>query len=215
MSIEDNIERIADSLALIERHMSVAFGNQTAAPNTTAPTMTASAAGALVRSRQEIKDELDRLGVPYNERLRTEGLEKLLKEVKAAKGPAEAAAAVDKAEAVAEAETETKAPAEPTPVNDGFFAGPEEVAAPAAPVAAKLSGKVPAAAVAAAPAKVKYTVEQAIEFAKRLAAKFGPDKSVAIINSYGCKNVTEINAAGKLQDFVAKILAKEREHEGK
>lgn len=65
----------------------------------------------------------------------------------------------------------------------------------------------------AKPAAKQYTVQEAIDIAKRLAAKFGPDKSVAIIQSYESKTISEIDAKGKLQEFVEKVIAKEKELE--
>jgi hypothetical protein len=138
------------------------------------------------RSRADIKQELDDLGIAYNDRLRTENLEKLLEDVKTAAGkPASAAPAA------------VKAPV-PADVQSDFFGN--EAPAPAAPKKVEV---------------LPYTIEQGIDFAKRLAAKFGPDKTVSIIQSYGAGTVTQIAEKGKLQEFCMEVLKKEKDYEAK
>lgn len=81
-----------------------------------------------------------------------------------------------------------------------------------ADVQADFFGDTPPATAPKAAAKV-YTVPEAIEIGKRLAAKFGPDKTLTIIGSYQCTKISEIAEKGQLQDFVTKVLAKEKEYE--
>lgn len=154
-----------------------------------APAQTAEAAAVTgevktARSRADIKQALDNLGISYNDRLRTENLEAML--IEAEKNGGSAKPVVTPAM--------TAAPV-PSDVQADFF-----------------GDQAPAAA-AAKPATKEYTVAEGIELAKRLAAKFGPDKTVSIINSYGAVNVTQIAEKGKLQEFCAAVLKKEKDYE--
>lgn len=203
--IEQELNRIANALEKIEGHLAKTVAltaelsikpTAAAAPVKAAPVAPEKPAAAALevpqgegspvttkRSRQEIKEKLDHLGIQYNDRLRTENLEKLLED--AEKGTVKAAPAA----AVADD------PFAPQQENKDVF-GTE------LPAEKKQPEKV-------------YTVNEAIEIAKRLAAKFGADKTVPIINSFGCANVSEIDKKGKLQDFVKKVLEKEKEYERK
>lgn len=202
--IEIELKRIADALEKLVIYMAnpmqkipnlaikgpspadaVALSDQ-AAREAEHQTQAAGIAGEVktMRSRADIKQELDNLGIAYNDRLRTENLEKLLEDTKASAGKPAAAPTAEV----------TKAPV-PADVQADFFG--DTKAAPAAP------------------AKVLYTIEQGIDFAKRLAAKFGPDKTVSIIQSYGAATVSQIAEKGKLQEFCAEILKKEKDYEAK
>lgn len=151
-----------------------------------------------VRSRADIKQALDNLGISYNDRLRTENLEAML--IEAEKNGGSAKPAVAAGQPAAAAEPAAKAPAKaaapvPADVQSDFFGD-------SAPAPAKPAAKV-------------YTVNEGIELAKRLAAKFGPDKAVSIIQSYGAQTVTQIAEKGKLQEFCAEVLKKEKDYEAK
>ena len=219
MSIEQDLKRIADAL---EKIAGIPAGVLNAAPEKTAaevkaaapaaaaPKLQASAAelaqdagGSPVttkRSRQEIKEKLDQMGIQYNDRLRTENLEKILEDAEAAKNGGTVKAAA-------------QAPA-PVQQDDPFNEKKQPAAAPAkAEKATDVFGE--ALPENQQPKQKVYTVQEAIDIAKRLAAKFGADKTVAIIQSYECQNITQIDGKGKLQDFVTKVLAKEKEYEAK
>lgn len=158
----------------------------------TAPTAEETTAGVVTtkRSRQEIKEKLDNMGIQYNDRLRTENLEKILEDAEK-KGPVPI---TDMPPAKDWAKAEGPA------ADDPFGEKPKAAAPAQAPVVEKVK---------------EYTVEEAIVIAKRLAAKFGADKTVPIINSYGVTKISDIHAKGKLQEFVAKVLEKEKEYEKK
>lgn len=177
--IELELKRIADALEKIVPclvKLNVTAGPETSSADISVtlppkPETEAMIPGEVktLRSRQEIKQELDNLGIEYNDKLRTDSLEKILDKAK------EERAAKD------------------------LFDTPVAPAAPAAPVEKKK----------------EYTVPEAIEIAKRLASKFGADKTVSIITSYSCQTISQIAEKGQLQDFVAKVIAKEKEYESK
>lgn len=184
--IEELLERIAVALEENNRLL-IDFANADKQPAAKIPTekpaeekKPAEATGKM--SRQEIKAELDRLNIQYNDRLRTENLEKLLED---AKGQ--------------QAKPAPEKPADPFPAAPAATAQPDFLNGDAAP---KQKETV-------------YTKEQAVEFAKRLAAKFGADKTVGIIQEFGAQNISQIDEKGQLQQFVEKILAKEKEYEAK
>lgn len=208
--IEIELKRIADALEKLVTHManpmlktpnlvikgdspaSVAGLVEQAAREAERQAQAAVIAGEVKsgRSRADIKQELDDLGIAYNDRLRTENLEKLLEDVKVSAGKPPAATTTATAAVV-------KAPV-PADVQADFFGDTKTVPA--------------------SPAKIEvlpYTIEQGIDFAKRLAAKFGPDKTVSIIQSYGAATVSQIAEKGKLQEFCAEILKKEKDYEAK
>ena len=213
MSIEQSLERIAIALEKITGVKPDDLKPTPAATQTATQAQIAAAApqqqsnaelaqdagGAPVttkRSRAEIKEKLDQLGIQYNDRLRTENLEKILEDAEAAKngGTVKAAAAPAADDPFNEKKQPAAAPVKKEKATDVFG---EEL-----PPAQQPKEKV-------------YTVQEGIDIAKRLAAKFGADKTVAIIQSYECQNITQINEKGKLQDFVSKVLAKEKEYEAK
>lgn len=135
-------------------------------------------------SRAEIREKLDSLGVQYNDRLRTDTLAKIL-EQEIAKQVKDGTVKLTAADGKTDKAEEVK---------DLF----------GMPVQAEIVPKTP---------EKIYTLEEAIDLAKRLAAKFGPQKSVDIIKDFQCDKISEIEAKGKLQEFAAKILEKEKEYE--
>lgn len=161
-------------------------------------------------TRAEIKLKLENLGIPFNDRLRTENLELLLSG--AEKGGNVLPAATEAKEPLSEAqklEEKQHAPNDPTHAPDA-----SNIVFNREKAETDFFGE-PVTGGAGEPAAKLYTIAEAVEIAKRLAAKFGPDKTVAIIQSYGVANITMINEKGKLQDFVAKVLKREKEYEKK
>lgn len=205
--IEVEVKRIADALeklvVLIGNPMRTVValpentGSRTAAPAADAAPEKPAVTGEVktVRSRADIKQALDNLGISYNDRLRTENLEAMLIEAEKNGGTAKPAITTTPAAAAADKAPVKAAAPVPADVQADFFGD-------TAPAPAK-------------PAAKAFTVNEGIELAKRLAAKFGPDKAVSIIQSYGAQTVTQIAEKGKLQEFCAEVLKKEKDYEAK
>lgn len=211
MSLEENVKRIADALEKLagyqERSLAILEGieQRKAKPEVVmVPVPTPQPATPEVKtvslekspkdmSRDELKAELTRRGVAYNDRARQDTLlELLLVEIgKASATPAAPAPAAPKPSAVPSLLDEA-------PVKDKVVLPSRGEEAPAAP---------------AAPAAKQYTAEEARALLREFAAKFGSADAIAILNKFGCPDVTTAEKKKILNEFAAEVLKQKAERE--
>lgn len=211
MSIEENIKRIADSLEKLagyqERSLAILEGieaRKSAQPVVTlVPVPPAPPAEAKTvplekspkdMNREELKAELTRMGVAYNERARQETLlELLLVEIGKASATA-APIAVNAAELIS-------APAKPRPAGVPSLADEPPV---------KKETVLPSKGT---DTQKLYTGEEARALLREFAAKWGAADAIAILNKFGCADVTTAEKKKVLNEFCTEVLKQKAERE--